>query len=387
MSEKSEGKVRIGIIGVGGMGGFHADYLMDGKVSRCELTAVCDIDSSRIERFKDIARFTDSAELIRSGKVDAVIVATPHYDHTTIGIDVLENGLHLLSEKPISAHKADAERLLAAHKDKRQIFGVMFQQRTIPVYLKLKQLIDSGELGDLIRVTWIVTDWFRTEAYYSSGGWRATWKGEGGGVLLNQCPHTLDLYQRLFGMPSKLRAFCGFGTRHTIEVEDQVTAYMEYPNGATAVFITSTGEAPGANRLEVAGERGRAMVENGKLTFVRTEVPVDEFLKTDKGGFSTPEVWNAEIPVRCGGGTHDAITQNFVDAILDGVALIAPAQEAINSLELANAMVQSSLTGQTIDMPLDSAAYESTLNGLIEQSQYVKTVIEQKDVDMSASFH
>ena len=250
-------KVRLGIIGVGGMGSFHADYMKKGCIEGCELVAVCDIDPDRLTLHQELKRYPEHKALIESGEVDAVLIATPHYAHTWIGIDALNAGLHVLTEKPISVHVADCERLIAAHTaNPKQVFAAMFNQRTCRSYRKIKQLIDTGELGEIQRVNWIITDWFRTEAYYASGSWRATWKGEGGGVLLNQCPHQLDLMQWLFGMPDEVRAFCGIGARHDIEVEDQVTAYLEYANGATGVFVTTTGEAPGTNRLEIAGRPG-----------------------------------------------------------------------------------------------------------------------------------
>ncbi|MEN6371702.1 MAG: Gfo/Idh/MocA family oxidoreductase [Armatimonadota bacterium] len=379
-------KVRIGIIGVGGMGSGHAEYIKNGKIKGCELTAVCDIVPEKLKRFSALKTYTDSREIIRSGEVDAVIIATPHYFHTTIGIDALEQGLHVLVEKPISVHKADCERLIAAHKNKDQVFSAMFNQRTDPHYQKLKAMIENGELGEITRVNWVITDWFRPEAYYASGGWRATWKGEGGGVLTNQCPHQLDLMQWLFGMPSKVRAFCKFGAKHNIEVEDQVTAYLEYPNGATGIFITTTGEAPGVNRLEVCGERGRVTIEGGNIRFVRNEVPTTEFSKTTDQVFATPPVWWVEIPVSGHGEQHPAITQNFVNAILHGTPLLAPAEEGIKSVELANAMLYSTLTNSTVEMPLDGAAYEKELKKLIENSTFEKKAVDDSKVlDLSGS--
>ncbi len=379
--------VRLGIIGVGAMGTAHAKYVMDGAVPRCELTAVCDMNGRRLDTYPNPKHYIESMEMIRSGEIDAVLIATPHYYHTTMGIDALSNGLHVLVEKPISVHKADCERLIAAHKNENQVFAAMFNQRTTPVFRKLKQLIEAGELGDIIRVNWIITDWFRTEAYYASSDWRATWKGEGGGVLLNQCPHQLDLMQWLFGMPKKVRAFCEFGSRHDIEVEDQVTAYMEFPGGVSGVFIASTGEAPGTNRLEIACERGKVVLENGKLTWTRTEQMVSEFSKTSPLGFALPDFWNVDIPVSSSGPQHLGITQNFVDAILDGTPLIAPAEEGINSVELANAMIYSSLTESTVEMPMDSAAYESKLNELIASSTHVKKVVEKQKEDLASSWN
>ena len=357
-------KVRIGVIGVGGMGSYHAGYIQRGEVQGGELTAVSDIDESRLQRFTDLETFADSRDLIRSGLVDAVLIATPHYDHAPITIDAFQQGIHVLVEKPIAVHKADAERMIAAQKGTGLVFAAMFQMRTEPLFRKLKQLIDNGELGEFTRVCWIATDWFRTEAYYASGGWRATWREEGGGVLLNQCPHNLDMLQWLLGMPGKVRGFCGFGVRHDIEVEDQVTAYFEYPNGATGVFITSTGEAPGTNRLEIAGERGKITVEDAKIRFVRNETPMTEFSRTSSEGFARPERWYIDIPFGNGAADHRVITQNFVDAVLDGADLIAPAAEGINSVEIATSILYSSLTNTTVELPLDSAAFEALLNDL-----------------------
>jgi predicted dehydrogenase len=379
-------KVRIGVIGVGGMGGYHANYLRAGEVKRAELAAVCDIDEAKLARFDDLPKFTESEKLIRSGLADAVLIATPHYFHTTIGIDAFGQGLHVLTEKPISVHKADCRRLIDAHKATKLVFSAMFQMRTEPLYKKLKQLIDQGELGEITRISWIVTDWFRTEAYYASGGWRATWSGEGGGVLLNQCPHNLDLMYWLFGAPARIRAFCKLGAKHDIEVEDEVTAYLEYPSGATGVFITTTGEAPGTNRLEIAGDRGRMIVEGGQIRFERNEVSAAEFLKTSTFSFAVPPRWNIEIPYGKAETGHRVITQNFVDAILDGTDLIAPAEDGINSVEMANSMLYSSLTAGTVEMPLDAAAYESALKDLIAKSKFVKDGAKKVEGDITSSF-
>ena len=379
--------VRLGIIGVGNMGSNHSRRLRNSDVTNCEFVSVCDVDPERLKPFEDLKTYTDSRDLIRAGDIDAVIIATPHYDHTTIGIDAFENGLHVLTEKPISVHKADARRLIDAwERSNGKIFSAMFQMRTVPVYKRIKQLIDSGELGDLIRMNWSVTAWYRTEAYYASGGWRATWKGEGGGVLLNQCPHNLDLLQWFFGMPKKVHAFCAFGKYHDIEVEDEVTAYLEFPNGSTGVFIASTGEAPGTDRLEICGDRGRLVMENGKLTFNRNTVSTAEFTKTAKSGFDKPECWNIELPIKDAKAGHAVITQNFVDAILTGCPLIAPAHEGINSVELSNAMLYSSFTGNTIDVPIDAEAYEQKLMNLIASSRFQKKTVDHVESDMSKSF-
>ena len=382
-------KVRIGIVGMGNMGKYHADYLMKGKVAHAELSAVCSTSPEKLSAYKDpVAVFGNGEEMIRSGAIDAVLVATPHYQHTSLGIYAIENGIHLMVEKPISAHKADAERLIEVSTQHPDIvFGGMFQLRTEPRYLKLKKLIANGDLGDIVRVNWIITDWFRTEAYYASGGWRATWKGEGGGVLLNQCLHQLDALQWLVGMPSKVRSFAQCGRFHDIEVEDNVTAYLEYPNGATGVFVSSTGEAPGSNRFEIAGTRGRVVLENDQIKFTRNESCMLEHSKNSPIGFSKPEVWEVDIPFGNAELPHAILMRNFVEAIRNKTPLIAPGVEGIHSVELANVLLYSSLVDQTIDLPMDGAAFEAKLQQLIDESTHEKKVVEISDEDFASSFN
>jgi predicted dehydrogenase len=383
-------KVRIGIIGMGNMGKFHADYLLSGKVPRAELAAVCSTSPEKLESYKSkgVKVFDTSEKLIHSGSVDAVLIATPHYQHTSLGIAALGTGLNIMVEKPISAHKADAERLIAeARQHPALVFAAMFQLRTEPRYAKIRNLIQAGEIGHITRVNWIITDWFRTEAYYASGGWRATWKGEGGGVLLNQCLHQLDTLQWLVGMPKRVRGFCQLGRFHDIEVEDNVTVYLEWANGATGTFISSTGEAPGTNRFEVCGTRGKVVLENGKLIFIRNDADMIEFSKAAKTGFLKPEVWNIEIPFENAHNPHAILMQNFVEAILDRAPLFIPGDEGIHSVELANAMLLSSLLEQTIELPMDGAAFEKKLNELIAASRYEKRVIKTEGEDFTQSFH
>ncbi len=382
-------KVRIGIIGMGNMGKYHADYLLKGEVAGAQLSAVCSTSPQKLEAYKDRAEiFSDGVEMIKSGSIDAVLIATPHYQHTSLGICAFEQGVHVMVEKPISAHKADGERLIeASNKHPDIVFGAMFQLRTEPRYLKIKKLIDDGELGEIVRINWIITDWYRTEAYYASGGWRATWRGEGGGVLLNQCLHQLDALQWLVGMPSKVRSFAQLGRFHDIEVEDNVTAYLEYPNGATGVFISSTGEAPGSNRFEIAGTRGKLVLENDQIQFTRNENCMIEHSKTSKIGFSKPEVWNVNIPFDNATLPHAILMRNFVHAIREGEELIAPGTDGLNSVELANVLLYSSLVDQSIEMPMDGAAFEAKLNTLIKESTHEKKVVEVSSEDFASSFN
>jgi predicted dehydrogenase len=326
--------------------------------------------------------------MLASGEVDGVVVATPHYQHTTLGIATLEAGLHLMVEKPISAHKADAERLIAvARQHPKQIFAAMFQLRVEPRYQKIRALIQGGELGDIVRVNWLITDWYRTEAYFASSGWRATWKGEGGGVLLNQCLHNLDTLVWLLGLPARVRGFCQLGRFHDIEVEDDITCYLEWANGATGMFVSSTGESPGTNRLEIAGTRGRLVLENNRLLFTRNAEDMIAFSRKAESGFAKPDSTITEIPIENAEGPHALVMQNFVNAILDPAAatLIAPGTEGLASVELANAMLYSSLINQTVELPLDGAAYERKLRQLIADSRHEKKVVKRTE-DLAKSF-
>jgi predicted dehydrogenase len=353
--------VRIGVVGLGIMGVGHAANIASGKIKGLELTAVVSSDPAKRARYPGARGYSTTEEMIASGLVDAVLIATPHYSHTSIGIQALKAGLHVLVEKPISVHKADAEKLIAAHTNKKKVFAAILNQRTDPFFQKIRQLVQSGELGSVRRIQWTITDWFRTHAYYTSSAWRATWAGEGGGVLLNQCLHNLDLFQWIFGMPKSVTGFCNFGRYHPIEAEDDVTAYFEFANGSHATLITSTGEAPGTNRLEVATERGRIVYENDKLTLTRNEVPMGEFSRTAKEGFVKPATREVSIPLSSHGGQHTEILQNFADAIIEGKPLIAPAAEGVRSVELANAIVYSAWTKKSVDFPLNAKTYERAL--------------------------
>ncbi len=366
-------KLKIGVIGVGGMGSAHVKSISE--LNNCILTSVCDINPRKLDAHRDkFACFDSSEEFFKKADIESVVIATPHYFHVPLALRAIERGLHVIVEKPVAVQKSEAEKLVkasAAHPELK--IAAMFNQRTGASHKKIKDLIDRGELGRIMRVNWIITDWFRSQHYYDSGDWRASWRGEGGGVLINQCPHQLDLMQWFFGMPSKVTAFMKFGKYHDIEVEDDVTAYLEYPDGATGVFIASTGEAPGTNRLEITAERGRLVFEGGALSFLRTEESVPEFIRTTESSFGTPSVWNVSIPAGTSNpNPHQVIIENHADAVLNGTPLIAPAAEGIRGLELGNSMLLSHLTGKTVSLPIDSAEFDTRLRKLIESSRYVK---------------
>lgn len=381
--------VRIGIVGMGNMGKAHLGNIRAGKVIGMRATALCESVGTLPPLQEGEQGFTDVSKMIQSGQIDAILICTPHFSHTTIGIESLKAGLHVLVEKPISVHKADCERLIAAHTDKSKIFAAMFNMRTNATFKKVKDLIDSGELGQVRRVHWEVTNWFRTNYYYATGGWRGTWKGEGGGVLMNQCPHNLDLFQWMFGMPQRVRGFCQFGRFHEIEVEDDVTAVMMYDNGTTATFTTSTGEAPGCNKLEISAEQGRLTVtDNTKIHFQRNRTPMSKFCMEAEAAFAMPENWHIDIPVEPTGGQHVEILQNFTNAILKDEKLLSPAEEGTRSVELANAILLSTWQDKTIELPMSAADYERILIEKGEKSTFQKTKVAAKATadDFAKSF-
>ena len=380
--------VRLGLIGLGNMGSLHCKLLQ--QIPEIELAAACDIDERRLQRVTsryECEGFVDSEKLLKAGICDAVLIATPHYSHTTIGIRALKLGYHVMVEKPISVHKADAERLMRAHTRKDRVFAAMFNQRTNPAYIRIREMIHSGELGTVRRLQWTITDWFRSQAYYDSGGWRATWKGEGGGVLLNQCPHQLDLLQWLFGMPVSLRSFCRFGQHHQIEVEDDVTTYLEYENGATGIFTTTTGETPGINRLEIAAENGLLLYDSAEpfIRWYRNAKSVSAAI-AENAGFEKPATTEQHLEVTGSGGQHAEVLRNFAAAIVSGEALIAPAAQGVHSVELANAMLLSGWTGKAVTLPISARGYARQLKARVENSA-VKTQVREAVVeDMSSSF-
>lgn len=370
-------KVRIGIVGVGNMGRAHARYLLDKKVANAELTAICDSDPEKLhwatQAFGDTIRcYQNYDEMISSGVIDGVLIVAPHYDHSPLAIKAFKKGLHVLTEKPAGVYTKQVREMNDAAEKCGKIFGIMYNQRTNPVYQKLRDLIKSGELGDLKRTNWILTNWYRPQSYYDSGGWRATWEGEGGGVLINQVPHQLDLWQWICGMPVKVRSFCQFGKYHNIEVEDDVTAYVEYENGATGVFVTSTGDAPGTNRLEVSGTMGKAVIENDTLTFWRNRVSERVFNEEFKGGFGFPECWKCEIPVSGDNRQHEGITENWVNAILKGSSLLAPGTEGINGLTISNAIHLSTWIDDWVHIPFDEELFLEKLMEKIKTSTFKK---------------
>ncbi len=360
-------KIKLGIIGNGNMGSGHAGNIRDGKCPDFELVAIADNNPDRLEWSKQqnygdgVTYFENAIEMLDSGLIEACIIAVPHYDHCNFAIECMKRSIHVMVEKPAGVYTKQVRKMNnTADVHPEVVFGMMFNQRTNCIYRKVKELVDSGEYGEIRRVNWIITDWYRPQAYYNSGGWRATWAGEGGGVLLNQCPHQLDLLQWICGMPSKVHAHLHYGKWHDIEVEDDVTAYLEYPNGATGCFITTTGDAKGTNRLEIQMDKAKLIVENS-LTFEVFKISEPEFSKTNTIPFGNLESEIIDVKLDGKNEQHIGVLNAWGDAILRGGKLVADGKEGINGLTLSNAMHLSSFLGKEVELPFDEELYYSEL--------------------------
>ncbi len=364
MNNKSA--IRVGIVGVGTIGSAHAQSIYDKKVNGMLLAALCDIDEGKCrelsEKYPDIHIYTSYREMLCNGELDAVIIATPHYFHPEIAIFAFEHGLHVLTEKPAGVYTSAVREMISAHKKSGRLFAVMFNQRTNKLFEKAHELMQSGALGELKRTVWLITNWYRKQAYYDSGSWRGTWSGEGGGVLINQAPHNLDLWQWICGMPCSLSAECNIGKYHDIGVEDEAIIKAHYETGATALFVTSTGDYPGTNRLEITGTKGKMVLENKKLTLYMLDRDEREFCLEEPSSKNPVSVSEFDDEPYNG---HINILQNFANALLYGEALISPGIEAINELELSNAAYMSAWLGKEISLPVDSDEFERLLRDKI----------------------
>ena len=383
-------KVRLGIIGIGNIGTSHVKHFMAGECPEIELVAVCDINPDRLAWAKEnlpesVALFADAITMLDSGLLEAVVVAVPHYDHPVLAKECFKRHLHVLVEKPAGVYAKAVREMNEMSKTAGVTFGMMFNQRTNCVYRKMKEIVDSGELGNIRRVSWLITNWYRSQIYYDSGAWRATWAGEGGGVLLNQCPHQLDMFQWICGLPKKVDAHVHLGKWHDIEVEDDVTAYFEFENGATGLFVTSTGDMPGSNRFEITLDKGKLVVEDDKLYKWELDVSEPEFTKVNTEPFGQPKVTFSEVETDGENPQHVGVFNAFAANILHGTPLIADGTEGIRGVQLSNAMHMSAFLGHPVELPVDEDAYFAELQKRVATSrrkENVKAVV----ADTSASY-
>ncbi len=366
-------KIKLGIIGLGNMGTGHYHNIEKGLCPDIDVTAIADINPDRISWAEknmpdNIKKFTDAVEMLDSGCIDAALISVPHYGHPVYAMECFKRHIHVMVEKPAGVYTKQVREMNTAADSAGVVFGMMFNQRTDHIYRKMKELISSGKYGSIRRTNWLITNWYRPQAYYNSGSWRATWSGEGGGVLLNQCPHQLDLWQWICGMPVEVTAKLSYGKWHDIEVEDDVTAYVKYPNGATGVFITSTGDACGTNRFEIITDKAKLVAENGGLSVYELEMSEPEFSRVNTEPFGCPKGKNIEVVTDGLSGQHPEVLNRFASAILRGEPLIADGREGINGLTLSNAMHLSDWLGKTVTLPLDEDLFYSELMKRVKTS-------------------
>ncbi len=365
-------KIRIAVVGLGNMGTPHCRDLAASEGA--DLCAVVDVDAARAGRVADevgAAAYGDFVTMLDAMEPDGIVVATPHPSHRELTEEAFERGVHVLVEKPIAVEVAEATAMNEAYEAARRTrpdlrFAVMFQQRTYGHWREIRRMVLEGELGRLMRMTWIITDWFRTQSYYDSGGWRASWRNEGGGVTMNQAPHNLDIYQWIAGRPARLTAVGAFGKYHSIEVEDEITIIAEHPSGMVGHIVSSTAESPGTNRLEVVGELGKLVFENGRLFHERTAQSVLEYIRTSTETMTHVPAEAGEVAYHHHGEAgHRLILENFVEAIRDrSVALIADGRDGVASLEIANAAIMSARERRSLDLPLSPRDYHTFLRSL-----------------------
>ena len=384
--------IAVGIVGYGGMGSGHMRNYLSGQNKRMRFVAAADINPARLEIAREalpgIAVYDSAEALIAGGLCDAVVIATPHYDHPPIAIKALEAGLHVLTEKPAGVYTKQVREMNEAAAKSGKIFAIMYNQRSEPRYQKIREIVQSGKYGGVKRVLWIITSWYRTQAYYNSGGWRATWSGEGGGVLINQDPHQLDLWQWFVGMPNKIIATCHEGKWHDIEVEDDVTIYAEYPNGATGMFVTTTGEPEGTNRLEIVMDRGKLICEDGKLILNEFSCSTKEHIFGSAEGFGRVEGKESEVETGSNPVCQHAMVSNaFIQACVTGNRdlLYARGEEGINGLSISNAAHLSSWLGRPVELPVDEDLYWAELQKKIAGSK-AKAEVKAAEMDLSKSF-
>ena len=381
-------KVRLGIIGIGNMGSEHCRLILGGACPETELCAVADLRQERREWARgnlpeNVSIYTDGRELIASGRCDAVLIAVPHFQHEPLAVAALEAGLHVLCEKPAAVQASRAERMVRAAEKAGKTLTFMFNQRTNCIYREMKRLLDSGEMGAIKRMSWIITDWYRTQRYYDSGSWRATWAGEGGGVLLNQCPHQLDLLIWLCGMPCAVTARCLEGKWHHIEVEDDVSALLEFPNGATGVFVASTGDLPGTNRLEIDCEKGKLVCEDGQVTVYRLDVNEREICFESDDPWYQGEVRTGILETDGKNLQHAGVINAFAAHLLRGEPLTAEAEDGLRALQLSNAIHLSGWTGKRVEVPAEPSLFDRELVKRIAGSKVRKTGDITYDTDHS----
>jgi predicted dehydrogenase len=376
--------VRIGIAGFGTQGSMYAKFVAEGRVEGMTLGAIADVDPARRAAagsdLPDVPLHESVIAMLDSGDVDAVVTTVPHYLHPELAIAAMERGIHVLVEKPAGVYARQVEQMnavAAAHPELR--FGVMFNQRNNPLYRRLKEIVEAGEIGRVIRSSWIITTWWRPQGYYDQSAWRATWGGEGGGVLVNQAPHQLDLWQWICGVPESVFAKVSYGLQRDIAVEDEVTVLADFGGGSAGVFVTATHDLVGTDRLEIQGDAGKIVVEGSKVaTVTRLREPerdlsaglgMDQVRQLFRGQLDSTQFHTQETIEFASqwGEQHIGVLANFAAAVLHDEPLLAPGADGLLGVRLANAVHLSSWTGQEVGLDFDDDLFLELLNERITE--------------------
>jgi len=374
-------KVRYGIIGFGAHAEqCYAEMIIKKKqLENAEVTAITEVNPLRVENVKNnypntITWFNDYIKMLDSGLIDACIVTSPHPFHPEMVIACLKRNIPVMCEKPAATCTKKVFEMIEASKHSKALFGMMFNQRTNCVYRKMKEMIKNGEIGELQRINWIISNWYRPDRYYTIAPNRATWKGEGGGLIINQACHQIDLLQWLIDeMPESINGFLENGAYHDIECDDEFTLYLKYKNGAKGVFTSTTGEFPGVNRLEISGTRGRLTVEGDRLIFNKSSFSSKSFSELAMGPYNRPRQETIEIKTDGENLQHLGIMRNFTNAILGKEELKVPGSEGLKALEIINSAIYSSWhDNMLVKIPVDPEIYYKELNEHIANSKYNK---------------
>ena len=348
------------------MGGNHARGF--GEIEEATLVAVADVNAetaAKVAQETGARAFESAEELIEQGDVEAILIATPHFFHPPVAEFAAARGVHVLSEKPLAVTVSAADAMVAAAAAGGVLLGVMFQQRLESARVQMKQFVESGALGELHRIS-MVAPWYRPQAYYNMGAWRGTWKGEGGGILMNQAPHSLDQFLWLMGAPAKSVQAMADTRLHQIEVENTAMALVDFGPGKMGYFYASTAEVPGGERVELAGDKGLLVLEGGKLRFFELESPISEHLPSAQGGFDAPKGHWRDIEVTAQGGGHREVTRAFCRAVRAGDAaqMVADGHDGVAALELANSILLAGYTRRQVELPVSRVAIDEMLTNL-----------------------
>lgn len=378
--------IRLGILGIGAMGQKHAQNVHAGRVDGMRLSAVADPSPERAawaaENLSGAAYFEDPSALLQSDAVDAVLVAGPHHLHSRQAAKAVAHGKHVMVEKPVGIRASQIEPIVEAAKARNLVYCCMFNQRISPVNQRIHRMIRDGELGPLRRVTLLMTNCYRPQSYFDAAAWRATWSKEGGGMLVNQLSHRLDLLTWWLGLPVRVRAHLGYGKWHDIQVDDDVNVFLDYGKQGTATLVASTGDCPGVSLLAIQGDRGKLSLEAGeRLRFYRLKTPESEFSRTYEGGFGEPEQEVLDLMCADADPAHLGMLQNFADSIAGRAAPVAPVESALDSLRLTQAIYLSDWQSQDVALPADNALFDGLLAQRVaaEKPRVAKPVIMDLD--------